>query len=92
MLLLALRTIRALHPKMTRSQCLKMINKFVDIISRKYPDGFEDIKDSRERLLKERTTYFVLPKFTHVTKNQPIIKWNFIEKIWEIDVTTNHYL
>lgn len=88
----ALRTIKALNWRKTRFQCQKMVNNFLDVVSKKYPDGFSDIKDSKERLIAERKTYFVMPGFEHVTKNQPIAQFDVIERTWKLSTITNHYL
>ena len=73
----ALRTIRIHRWKWNRSKAVKFVQTYLDIIQKKYPQGVEN-----------DTTYFVLPTFEHVTKYQPIIKFNPIEGIWELSNTT----
>jgi hypothetical protein len=73
----ALRTIRIHRWKWSRTKAQKFAQTYIDLISAKYPMGPE-----------EETTYYVLPTFEHVTKFQPIVKFNPTEGAWELATTT----
>jgi hypothetical protein len=74
----AIKTIRIHNWSWSRIKAIKFADSFINLISNKYPLGIEDIKNQ---------TYFVVPGFEHVTKNQPIIKFNPAEGAWELSVT-----
>jgi hypothetical protein len=69
---LAIRTVQLRSLRCTKEQATAELTKHLDLISNKYPEGLPS------------DTYFVIPGFEHVTKNQPIIKFNPAEGVWEV--------
>lgn len=72
----ALKSIRNNNLKWSITKCKQFSETFIDIITKKYPIGIDD------------STYFVIPGYEHVTKNQPIIAFNPSEGSWELETTT----
>jgi len=70
----AIRTIRALKWRCSKYRAKKIINTYGRIITKKYPNGLDTSNEE----------YFVLPGFEHVTKNQPVFKYNNSLGNWEI--------
>jgi len=75
---LALRTIRAQNWKWSKIKATKHLNNFIAFIN-KNAYQVADLTDS---------TYFVMPGYEHVTRNQPIAKYNITQESWEIGVVT----
>lgn len=71
----ALRTIKALNLKWSKKQCLAYVDKYINVIAKKYPDGIPS------------NEYFVVPGFEH-TVHKPIIKYNEVESTYELDSTS----
>lgn len=72
----ALRRIKGKYHKWSKTQCVKFVNKYINIIEKKYPEGIEE------------SNYFVLPGFEHVRHNQPIIVFNQMEQQYELDAVS----
>lgn len=72
----ALKTISNSNKKWNLSKCKNYADKYIQIISKKYPKGLQE------------SEYFILPKYEHVTRNQPIIIFNQIEGMWELQTIT----
>ena len=75
----ALEVIRK-HSRLSKTKVKKQAQAFIDLISKKYPEG------------DENSTYFVMPGFKHVTKNQPIISFDQTEGQWILDINTKFRL
>jgi len=71
----AVRTVRIHNWKWPRTKAEKLLIKYKDLITKKYPQGIE-----------ETNQYFTVPGYEHVTKDQPIIFYNHTEGSWEISV------
>jgi len=71
-----IKIIKNSNSKWSIPKCKKYVDNFIKIISKKYPLGLEN------------NEYFVLPGFEHVTKNQPIIKFDPTESTWVLEKTT----
>jgi hypothetical protein len=68
----AIKTVRIQNWKWTKQKAVKFLEQYKNIISKKYPDGLES------------EIYFVPPGYEHVTRDQPIIRYNPAEGNWEI--------
>ena len=62
----ALKTIRVHNWKWSRAKAMEFAQKYIDLISAKYPVGL-DVSNE---------TYFVIPGFEHVTNNQPVVAYS----------------
>ncbi len=60
----ALKTIQIHNWGFDRDDCVAVVNNIIEKISAKYPKGVD------------RKVYFVIPGYEHVTRNQPIIRYN----------------
>jgi len=93
----ALKTIKNLRWSLSRPRCKKEAKMFLKLISFKYPNGLmsndesSEENNSRDTLRLNKDSYFVMPGFEHVTKNQPIARFNNIDLVWELDSITNYY-
>ena len=79
----AIKTIQIHNWKMSAFKAKKIAQHFVDLIQAAYPLGIENT---------ENETYFVLPGFEHVTKNQPVAGYNPTEGQWELQAKTQFLL
>jgi hypothetical protein len=70
----AIVTAKNLNPSNKVSYYNKLFNKYLRIISKKYPDG-----------IKERD-YFSVPGYEHVTTGRPIIKYSKEDKEFYLTV------
>ena len=77
----ALKTIRVHNWKWKRRQCVSFVQKYINILNGAYPDGLEG----------KNMEYYIIPGYEHVTKNQPILVFNSLEKEWKLS-TTNLFL
>lgn len=68
----AIRTVQIHKFRATKEEAIEELTKALDLVSSKYPKGLPS------------DTYFVVPKYEHVTKNQPVIKFNPSEGLWEV--------
>jgi hypothetical protein len=68
----AIRTVKIHNWKWTRYKIEKFLKNILKLVQNKYPEGLTN------------GTYFVVPGFEHVTKAQPIIRFNPAEGMWEI--------
>ena len=76
---LGIKTIRIHNFRWSKSKAVKFAQKFIDIIAKKYPMGIEEDIENKQ--------YFVIPGFEHVTKHQPIVRYNPAEGAWELSST-----
>jgi hypothetical protein len=74
----AIYTIRALQFKCTKTKALKQIEYFLKLLNQKYPLGFNNVEKS----------HFTMPGFEHVTRKQPIAKYDSQENKWVIKTYT----
>jgi len=70
----AIVTAKNLNPSNKVSHYNKLFNKYLKMISNKYPDGIKE------------GDYFSVPGYEHVTTDRPIIKYNEEEKEFYITV------
>jgi len=70
------KSIKSQHYKWNRNQCFSFANKFVNIISKKYPNGVPN------------NTYFVIPGCEHMTKFQPIVVFDEVEQRFIVKTDT----
>lgn len=71
----ALKVIKDYNLKLTLLECKDKAIEFIQIITKKYPNGLDN-------------TYFVMPGFEHVTRNQPIASFDPTEGLWQLDINT----
>jgi len=69
------KSIKSRHYRWNRIQCFNFANKYVNIISKKYPNGIEE------------NQYFVIPGYEDMTKFQPIVVFDNIQN--KFVLTTN---
>lgn len=60
----ALKTIKLYNRRFTRQQCINQADKYINLISNKYPEGVNS------------NVYFVIPGYEHITKNQPVVVYS----------------
>ncbi len=70
----AIKTVRIHNWKWTRLKAVKLLNYHLKLISSKYPEGLGSDQ------------YFVVPGYEHVTRDQPVVKYNPAEGAWVISV------
>jgi hypothetical protein len=75
----ALRTIKVQNWKYSIAQVKRAASEFLKLLSTKYPLGLEDVVNA---------TFFVMPGYEHVTKNQPIAVFNGSQGEWELSTST----
>jgi hypothetical protein len=75
----AIKTIRIHNWKWSRTKAVKYAQKYLDLVSNRYPNGLPE---------NTKEEYFVLPGFDHVTKNQPIMVFSPTQLIWELTSTS----
>jgi len=76
----AINTIRVQNWGMSITRAKRVAMDFLNLLSIKYPTGLgEEVVNP---------TYFVMPGFEHVTKNQPIGVYNGSEGCWELSTST----
>jgi len=78
----AVKTIKWLNWKLSNLEIMQMVDKFINLISARYPLGLEGSNEQ----------YFVVPGFEHVTKNQPIIRFVDGEGEWQLSTSTKFLL
>lgn len=72
----ALKTIRRGKDKWTIAKCRKHVNTIIKGVDKLYPDGLD------------AGNYIVIPGFEHVTKNQPVLSYNAINSVWDLNINT----
>jgi len=72
----AIKTVKIHNWKWTKGKIEKFLKLHLKLVQDKYPEGLPN------------STYFVVPGFEHVTKNQPVVKFSPAEGIWVISTLT----
>lgn len=73
------RSIKLVHPKWNKVQCMKFIEKHLNLCIHNLKEGLPD------------NQYIVLPGFESVTRFQPIIIYNSKDSIFEVITTTKFF-
>lgn len=72
----AIQTIRNYNRRWGKRAAEKFASKFINLINKKYPEG------------PDKNTYYVIPGFEQVTRDQPIVQFNETDGIWVLSSFT----